>query len=233
MMKALRVIIFAAAALLIAVPASAQIQEPVYTPASPPDTEHLTWYQTQPYGPNTPITMNGVYYGPYSATLASYPGIPFIDIFCIDMAHNAITGSSGWDAWFTPVVRGGNYDYTRHPTAERGYLKGAYFASQFQLDNRAEWAGLHAALWNIFTPGHWRLSGYESQIAFWDGQWLANARSFNAQGWHVVTHAVDGQLGRGQEFLTYVTPEPETIFLLGTGLVAVIGVAVVTRRSIV
>jgi hypothetical protein len=223
--------------LLVALPAFAQIQKPAYTPATPDDTEHLTWFTAQPYGaqPSPPWFLNGVFFGPYSAFLTAHPTVGWIDLYCIDMAHYAITGGGGWDAWFSPVV--GDLTYTRGGNAAQPqYEELTWYASQMRLDNRAEWVGIHAAMWNVFTPGHPRLLGptdYSGQIAYWQGEWAAASGSYTPSPyWHVVTHAVDGELGRGQEHLTYVTPEPETIFLLGTGLAAVLGMSLVMRRSL-
>jgi len=51
--------------------------------------------------------------------------------------------------------------------------------------------------------------------------------------WQVVTDMNTNSLTTGkQEYLTYVTPEPATIFLMGTGLVAVLGMTFITRRSL-
>lgn len=227
-MKWLRGGILAVVLTAFAVPAASQIRQPTYTPVAAPDTEHLVWDSGRPYG-YLPWAFPWLH-GPYSALVTSQPGSPTIDIYCVDMEHNAITGRDGWHAYFTPIARDADFSNTRNPGSPRGYFKAAWLASKMQLSNKRAWGSIHAGIWNIFSSGAPELALHSDAIRRLDRAWGDEARGFDPKGWYVVSD----QRGVGQEFVTYVNvvPEPATLILMGTGLIAVAGMTLVMRQSV-
>lgn len=187
--------------------------------------------------------FGNVYVGPYGG---SSPGLPNLDLYCVDFANGVRMGRV-WTARFTSVsdlLGGVGLDDTRwgqrflgapwsYPNPVPQYQKAVWLAMQFAGSAPGSWPGIHQAIWKQFTnTPTWTGTDYET--------WMASANtastngtfdSINWQRWYVVTdvNTVDGT-GGTQEYLTYVTPEPETLVLLATGLAVVIGYAVMSRR---
>lgn len=173
---------------------------------------------------------------------------PAVDIYCVDFTHNANTSTAGYNAWFTKL--NGNLTYTRSNDLTT-YLKAAWLINKLDatpITNQFERASIHAAIWwmmagtpvsvkngSTFDPSrriHW------ANLA--STQW--NDGTVNTAEWTVVTDACvysSGTAGRGhsamdscsQEFLVRtVVPEPATVILLGTGLLATLALTGVFRR---
>lgn len=186
---------------------------------------------------------NGVYIGPY---YGSTPGLPTLDLICDDYLNEVNIGDT-WTANFTNVASGvvGGSMSTLAQTrwgqvygndAVSGYLRAIWLAKQFYTRPQSDWAGIHAAIWNIFTP---------NSPTNWAGasSWLARANDAQDAGltnaddlkyWYVVTDVqTRGGEGGKQEYLTYITPEPETLLLLGTGIAALVLFTGFVRRTAV
>jgi len=196
------------------------------------------------------VTSHGYYVGPYGG---SSPGLPNLDLFCVDFL-NGVSLNDTWTARFTsladlmggtPGALGGTRfgqrylgDPGAYPDPVVRYQKAAWLAMQFEDASTGSWGGIHQAIWNQFTSSpSWTDAGgstwrYRANAAAGDGSF----NNINWQYWYVVTDVRTGDVkpayGGKQEYLTYVTPEPETLFLMATGLVAVIGYAVVSRRFV-
>lgn len=179
--------------------------------------------------------------------LSGIPGNPTVDIFCVDFFHNA--RSTAYNAWFTPLSA---VDFSKtYGVSQRGwstaiaqqrYMAAAWIATQFgdptSSTDKATWPVKQAAIWglmgmtdpnsNASLASAFNVSGFSNttfsataQSLLNDG--LANASSVSGDNWMVIS-AADG---RSQEFLTQqsVVPEPETVILLVTGLLALGAVA--------
>lgn len=138
------------------------------------------------------------------------------------------------------------------------YLKAAWLITKMETyanttANKYVRADIHAAIWNIMSgspiatstnnsSGSWNAGAGASGTPNWIDQANANYATIDGNQWTVVTDAcvtTSGTAGRGatavdncsQEFLTQnVVPEPATMILLGTGLLATLAVAGVFRR---
>ena len=124
------------------------------------------------------------------------------------------------------------------------YRAAAWLATQFAATatgpGNAGWGSLHAAIWHLFTPEpDWQFNPAPGFVT--PDEWIARAfaavegnPNIDFSNWYVVTDVnTRGMHGGVQEFLTTnVVPEPATIFLMGTGLVAVLGMAIVMRRPL-
>jgi hypothetical protein len=186
------------------------------------------------------VVFKKVYVGKYSG---ASPGLPALDLFCVDFLNSMQIGDT-WTARFTSLshlVAGIGSDNTRF--GQQGltdialrYQKAAWLSMQFALNSTSTWGGIHQAIWNIFTPTspNWTGTGSttwraKADLASTDGTF----DSVDWQSWYVVTdvNTVGGSDGK-QEFLTYLTPEPETLILLATGLAVVLGYGVASRRFV-
>jgi hypothetical protein len=224
-MKALRTLVVSAAS-LASVAASADAQN--------------IQFQTQK--PNPAVTAFGYYVGPFTGTLISDPTRPTIDLFCLDVMNQVQFGQK-WTAVFTNLANG-NLASTRHGAANvLNYKKAAWLTSQYAVTSTSQWGGIQAAVWNLFNPGNpngGTNAGNTGHEAYWLAQAnaFANSNAFNTFDYSRYTIVTDvngiGQrVGGVQGFMTTtVTPEPETYLLMGTGLLALLGVAVARGRLV-
>jgi hypothetical protein len=214
-----------------------------------------TPYPTQPtlYVPSSVASKTGWFYTSIyrGQFLAGVPGNPVVDIFCVDFFHNANTSSSGYDVWLTPLSAG-DYSHTygvdqrgwNPGIAEERYRAAAWLATQFSPadpNKTANWRKYQAAIWSLMgqtstnfegdgTVGlasAFDLNGYddpfESSAETALQEALDNAGSIDGDDWTIISAAS----GNYQEFMVQqsVVPEPETVILLLTGLLAVGAVA--------
>ena len=172
---------------------------------------------------------------------------PVADIFCVDFRHAANTSTSGYTANFTNL--GTNSadigTKTRSGTSLQKYLQAAWLASKIAGAAADSVGDINGAIWNIMSGepmyrknSHnvWTSAGINSWIA----KSVAHWGEVDKRQWVVVTdRAAAGQSVSsntsygGQEYITHVTPEPATLLLLGTGLLATLMAAGALRRSAV
>jgi hypothetical protein len=205
------------------------------------------------YGAQFAFNSTGsAYYWPNHGTTAFGPTV---DIFCVDFLHEAKTSSTGYDAYFTNLS--GPLSNTRSNNKTQ-YLEAAWLATQMQnygtatTADKSTRAQIHAAMWWIMSgepTGTWNGVGSTSLASSYNAvpnSWVSlagvNYASVNAADWTVVTdkcvttsgHALSGEATAdncSQEFLTRnVVPEPATMLLLGTGLLATLAMAGMYRR---
>jgi hypothetical protein len=198
-----------------------------------------------------------VYTGPYRAQFrfdAPYaaPGLmpygsayfgPTSDIFCVDFNHSSNTGTYaanftnlGWARDHHPSAIG-QQTRSGHTLAE--YLGSAYLSQQIYAPaNAAEIGAINGAIWQLMSgsPQYIRTAtGWDNtRIDFWLDRARTKWQDVNPYAWTVVTDqasaGLNGAYEGSQEYITQVTPEPATLLLLGTGLLATLIAASVLRR---
>jgi hypothetical protein len=195
--------------------------------------------QLAPAPPANTFTIAGFYVGPFAGTLLSDPTLPTVSIFSVDLL-NAIAWGQQWQANVSNLGQS-QLGATRYGSASLDtYRKAAWLSSQLALNTSVPTrADIQVAIWSLFTPNI-SVAGFTGQgwVAAVNALAASSAWStFNWGQYSVLTDVNSSGLayGGGYEFITEsanvvqpnVTPEPATWILLGTGLVAVIGFALV------
>ena len=170
-----------------------------------------------------------------------------VDIFCVDFFHTVSVGSE-WDAWFSPLS--GNLEQTYgarirgwdQDVAAQRYRAAAWLATQFgspeggySTTEKANWPGLQKTIWSLMGQDVGGTSAFPDALSA-DQQTLLNAALANgstsdfiaqSSDWTVISDVNASATSGTQEFLVQqsVVPEPETVILLVTGLLALGAVA--------
>lgn len=195
-------------------------------------------YNVEMLGVGDRVAVNGVYVGHYAL---GTPGAPTLDVFCIDFL-NAVRVGDQWSANFSGL--GGGLANTRHgDEALALYQRAAWLVTQFSSQAQSEWGAIHAAIWYTMAPNPETVAALRNSNWYrWEvgettvGHWIAMAnQNYGQVSLHDFTVITDVEAaglvtGGRQEFVTVY--EPVMLFLLGTGLLAVLGVAVIRRRRV-
>jgi hypothetical protein len=207
-----------------------------------PFTEQaVPWSDEGPPGPQEDLRFVGTngtsgfdtQVGPYSAQMTSYPGNPFITIYCVDYLGD-IQPNQQWTANVSSLSS--DISLTKlgvlgASDALARYRKAAWLASQFAYNQDVgSWRQLSSALWTTVQNGDDPSMPYYGGY----GDWLNRAAAAEAGGyegfdfreWAVLTDVRVAENGlpldpyMTQEFITRVTvtPEPETVIMLMSGL---------------
>jgi hypothetical protein len=168
------------------------------------------------------VTGFGYYVGRYQGQILSLPGQPTIDLYCVDFLHHIQLGQT-WSAWMSEL--GGSLEYTRGGSGAYGlYLRAAWLTQQYAGASTAEWKNIQATIWNLFNSGPTPTTGN-----YWMNLANQNYTQVNPKYFYVLTPTNKQESGSAQEFITYVTPEPETYAMFASGLV-VLGFLALRRR---
>ena len=163
--------------------------------------------------------QNGVYIYPYYLTINNGPQIPML---CDDFYHHSGVGDT-WQANITNLA-GGDLSNTRFGVLDNAlhlYQEAGFLLLQINDSGQAEWGNINFAVWKIFNPEV--NAGDPPPGTKGAAYWLNLAETtdlskIDFSGVNIVTPLdAHGQEG-DQEFL-YLTPEPTTLMLIGTGLI--------------
>ena len=184
---------------------------------------------------------------------------PAVDIYCVDFTHTANTGTydAYFTKLNGALTNTRANNQTKYLQVAWLATKMETFGTSVIAD-KAKRAEIHAAMWWILSgepKGSWNgltTNGGSGNPAnylaigssdYWVQQALANYGTVNAGEWTIVTDkcvttAYHNGSGEGksdscsQEFMTrtVATPEPATMLLLGTGLLATLAMSGMIRR---
>lgn len=172
------------------------------------------------------LASNGVYVGPYGLTLDN----KLYAALCIDDKDWGSLNAP-WDVNVT-LISSGNFSNTYNPTKGQEYMEEAWIYSQITKPG-ADRINLQHAAWDIMDLGITTLAHLNSDVSSSDGayafisQALTGYASMNFSGYEILSDVNTGK-GREQEFII-ATPEPESVTLLGIGLLLA-GLGTVRQR---
>lgn len=160
-------------------------------------------------------TQGGVDVDPYSGTINGNSAI----LVCDDFSHHTSIGQS-WTATVSTLSNLSNVRFQQGSSAAtlQSYDEAAYLYNAL-LANPSQYGNISFALWALFTPAAKNSSGFTSGAQ----TWLTNAgkQTFTSgefANFEILTPTISGA-DSPQEMLT-ATPEPASLLLFGTGLIA-------------
>jgi hypothetical protein len=243
--RLLRSVLAVALLVAVSVPAAAQTSGKFKFVSGNP-------YPTQPTlsVPGASTYYTSIYRGQF---LSGGPTTAQIDIFCVDFFRSVGVGNE-WNAWFSPLsgdlskTYGMQFRGWDQAIAAERYRAAAWLATQFGSPvggyddvEKAKWRPLQAAIWSLMGQSDdgsttaFSLSGFSDPLKSSAEGYLntalavGNTTDFIAQSgdWTVISDMGATATSGKQEFLTQqsVVPEPETVILLVTGLLALGAVA--------
>jgi hypothetical protein len=160
-------------------------------------------------------SQNGLYTYPYYLTIDNGPQIPMI---CDDFLHQSNVG----DTWLANITNlaSGDLSNTRFNNLT-AYQEAGFLLMQINDSNQAEWGNINFAVWKIFNPDV--AMGDVPPGTLGPDYWYNMAQTTNVSnldfsGVRIVTPTTRNSEGGDQEFM-YLTPEPGTLMLIGSGLI--------------
>jgi len=155
--------------------------------------------------------QNGVFTYPYYISLDRGAEMAMV---CDDF-YDRIDVGDHWQAVVTDLTSG-DVSKTMFRDLTK-YREAAYLFLQIKSYNSDQWGNINWAIWTLFDPGIDPGYQYKDGVEFWLNQAeTADLSKVDFSGIHILTPTRPGP----QEFI-YITPEPGTLLLFGSGLLGV------------
>jgi len=158
--------------------------------------------------------QNGEYTYPYFLTINDGPQIPMI---CNDFYHGSNIGDT-WQANITSLISGDLSNTRFNDLLE--YEEAAYLLLQINDSNQPEWGNINFAVWKIFNPSvnmGDTPPGTLGPQYWYDLAGTADLSSVDFSRVMILT-PTDAHNETGDQEFMFLTPEPGTLLLIGTGL---------------
>jgi len=186
-------------------------------------------------GPNPAGVNDGTYYvSPYYGTMNGAT----VTLFCDDVLHEVYSGEK-WTANVTnlgtAITTVNGFANTRFGSGISGtnatilYEEVAWLVTQFTPTDQNQWVSIQHAIWDLTDPGAYGGSGTLSWLSA--AEKSSNYDSINPNNFLIVSDVNLNGSGSVQEFFveTVATPEPSSLVLLVSGMLAMM--LVVIRRG--
>ncbi len=175
-----------------------------------------------------------------------------LDVYCVDFLNHIARGNQ-FKVYITslagPAPDLGKTRFGSYAGQLDRYKQAAWLATQFKPTNTSQWGSIQGAIWHLTTPFAPRLTAAQNVLV---NDWMDRAaRNFSRFYYNNVSLLTDTALDRcraanpgsapwngcgRQEHIFIdggaltVTPEPGSVALLATGLVAISGIGAIRRR---
>ena len=189
----------------------------------------------------------------WGVSVGTYKGVlngKNVDIWCVDFVNHISAGNQ-----FTVNVTGlgvganlGNTRFGQLGNQPNVYRQAAWLASQFKTQATSEWGYIHAAIWSLTSGFGSNFTGANlTKLNYWRTQASTNYTKYYYNNAYILTDVALNRCqaanptgmpwnGCGKQEQIYIdggltpVPEPATMGLLATGLVAMTGAGWMRRR---